>query len=355
MKIVRILCASLVGLGMAVNAAADVVLLKNGDRITGTFVSVRATTLNMQAAGLGNLAIPLGQVAALSVTNAVTLVARGQAARHGMLTLGASGAWQLIDDNGVTHTIELASVEVILPAAGYQSLVTHSARPWQDWNGIADLGYSIQRGNQQTNTFSSSVDARRERPPAPTFARHGRVNVHLTMLLSNAVEDETSIGSNTLSTSLRQDILFAPGNFVFGIMQFDHVGTEGLTLRQTYGGGSGYDVLLGKRGTLSLLGGLTFVREVFLTDGGQHTAQLLVGEKLRFQFTPRIRFDHTTNAYPNLTIPGQYHFDTRTAVDIKLTTRFALHTGLIDLYLTNPALGSERNNFSLTTGIGVTF
>jgi putative salt-induced outer membrane protein YdiY len=229
------------------------------------------------------------------------------------------------------------------------------ARPWQDWAGTVNLGYSVQSGNQQTNTLSSSVDARRERPPAPIFSHHGRTNVHLTMLLSNAIEAGTSIGANTFSTSMRQDILFAPGNFVFGIVQFDHVGTEGLSLRQTYGGGSGYDVVLTRRGTLSFFAGLTFVREVFSTGGAQQTAQLLIGEKFRFQLTPRVRLDHTANTYQNLSILGQYHFDTRTAVDVKLTNRFSLNTGLIDLYLTNPAPGSRRNNFALTTGIAATF
>jgi Protein of unknown function, DUF481 len=356
MNIARITCALLALVTAGAAAQADVVvILKNGDRITGTFLSVRGSNLNLQADPLGNLTIPVAQVAAMSLAETVMVVLRGQPPVRGGLALGPSGNWQVTDDSGITRTIGPASVEVILPAERYRSLVEHQARPWQDWTGTASLGYSVQRGNQQTNTFSSSVDARRERPPPPIFAPHGRTNVHLTMLVSNAVEAATSIGSNTLSTSVRQDFLFAPGNFVFGIVQFDHVGTEGLSLRQTYGGGTGYDVSLTSRGTLSIFGGLTLVGEAFSTGGDQQTAQLLVGEKFRFQVTPRVRLDHTANAYPNLSILGRYHFDTRTALDVKLTNRFSLNTGLIDLYLTNPAAGSRRNNFALTTGIAATF
>jgi hypothetical protein len=175
------------------------------------------------------------------------------------------------------------------------------------------------------------------------------------MLLSNAIEAGTSIGSNTFTTSVRQDRLFAPGAFVFGIIQFDHVGTEGLSLRQSYGGGSGYDVALAGRGTLSILAGLTLVRERFSTGEDQQTAQLLAGEKFRFQITPRVRLDHAASAYPNVSVLGQYHLDTQTALDVKLTNRFSLNTGFIDLYLSNPAPGSQRNNFALTTGITTTF
>ena len=351
---------ALVGLSAA--AKADVVTLKNGDRLTGTFINVRGTNLTLLADTLGSLTIPVEQVDAVFLGEIVTVIVRGQPTLGGRLELGPSGNWQLTDDNEITRTIGAASVDVILPVARYQSIVEHEAHPWQDWTGTVNLGYSLQRGNQQTNTFSSSIDTRRERPPAPIFEPHGRTNVHLTMLLSNATEADASIGSNTFSTSLRQDILFSPGNFVFGIVQFDHVGTEGLSLRQSYGGGSGYDLALPRRGTLSLIAGLTLVREAFSTGGddfstgdGEQTVQLLLGEKLNLQLTPRVRVDHSANAYPNLTNRGQYHFDTRTSLDIKLTNRFSLNTALIDLYLTNPAPGSRPNNFAVTTGITTTF
>jgi putative salt-induced outer membrane protein YdiY len=350
-----VVCVVLACLAWAAAADADIVVLKNGDRLTGTLLTISGSTLNLQTEGLGTLTIAISRVAYVWMAQIVTMVVRGQPPLRGELTLGAAGTWELTDGRGETHTIDAASVNVILPAARYEAIVDHQAHAWQDWTGTITAGYSLQRGNQQTNTFSGSVDARRERPPAPIFEAHWRTNVRLTTLLSNAIEDDTSIGSNTLSSSVRQDRLFAPGNFVFGIIQFDHVGTEGLSGRQTYGGGTGYDLTRTRRGTLSLFAGLTAVREMFVTGGDQQTAQIIVGEKLRYQLTPRVRIDHTANAYPNLTVTGQYHFDTNTTIDIKLTNRFSFNTGLIDLYLTNPAPGSRRNNFALTSGIAATF
>jgi len=367
----RIVCALLLLFILDRPAHADVIVLANGDHITGTFQSVHGTSLTVQTGTLGSLTIPVAQVNTVAVAALVTIVLHGGAIVHGTLDLESSHTWQVIDDeDGTTRTIAVSDVEVILPSTRYQSMVDHEAQAWQDWTGTVNLGYSVQRGNQETNTFSSSADAKRERPPAPIFTPHWRTNVHLTMLVSNALQAGTSIGSNTISSSVRQDILFAPGSFVFGIVQFDHVGTEGLDLRQTYGGGAGFDLTLTQRGTLSVFGGLTFVRESFsasppttdanassdsVPDTGQPSAQLLIGEKIRLQLTPRIRLDHTANAYPNVTIVGQYHLDTRSSLDVKLTNRFSLNTGLIDLYLSNPAPGSRRNNFALTTGFTTTF
>jgi hypothetical protein len=217
------------------------------------------------------------------------------------------------------------------------------------------VGYTVQHGDQQTHTFSSSIDAWRERPPDPIFVPHGRTIVHQTVLLARAAEAGSSISSTTFSTGVRQDVLFTTGNFVFGIVQFDHVGTEGLSLRQTYGGGSGYDRSLTRRGTLSVIVGLTLSRERFSTGETEQTAQLLTGEQIRFQITPRVNLHHSANVYPNLSIRGQYHFDIRTALDVNLTDRFFFNTALTDLYLTNPAPGSRRNNFTVTTGITTAF
>ena len=358
-------CALLAAVGAGMSDT-DAVTLKNGDRITGAFVSVRGRNISLQTGALGTITIPLGQVASIEVGEMVMAFTRAGQPRTGWLTLGSNGNWQLTDDDsGLTRTIDSSAIDVILPVARYQSIVEHAAGPFQDWTGTAGLGYSIQRGNQRNDTLSSNVDTKRERPAAPIFERHWRTNVHMTLLLSNAEEAGASIAANTVSTSVRQDRLFAPGTFVFGIAQLDHVGTEGLVLRQTYGGGTGYDLTLRGRGTLSIFGGLTLVREEFSasgpvredvsTTGPQQTAQLLFGEKIRYQLTPRVRIDHSINVAPNITIAGQYHLDTKTALDVKLTNRFSLNTALIDLYLSNPAPGSQRNTFALTTGIAATF
>jgi len=274
----------------------------------------------------------------------------------GDVTLEPSGDWQIVRaDDDVVHVIRAGDVTVILPTDAYLAIVSHEATPWQDWTGSASLGYSVQRASQETNTFSTILDTKRERPASPVFEPHWRTTVHVTALLSNAVEEATSIGTNTVNASLRQDAFFAPGNFVFGVVQYDHVGAQGLTLRQTYGGGAGYDFAQTARASLSVFAGLTFVRESFITNADQQTVQGLIGEKFRFQLTERAGLGHTLNVYPNLTLPGQYHFDTNTSITIKLTDRFSFTTGVLDLFLSNPAPQSERNNFALTTGLTATF
>lgn len=335
-------------------AQADVVTLKNGDRVAGTLVTVKGGNLELKSDNLGDLTIPLAKVASFSAEKPVVVVVKGQKLVQGQLELEPSGDWQ-VTENGKSQTVAAASVDTILPADAYHALVEHRADPWQDWHGTAGLGYAIQSGDQQTSSFSAAVAATRERPATPIFQRHWRTNYNLTTLLSHATEKGTTITSNTFSTGLRQDYLFTPRNFVFGFGQFDHVGAQGLYLRQTYGGGYGYDVISTSRTVFSLLGGIDYVHEKFFTGDFTSSVEALAGEKLGMQITKRVRLDHNLNFYPNLSDTGHYRFDTATTLSAQLVNKFSVNVGVIDLYLSNPPAGNKKNNVAFTTGLGYTF
>ncbi len=339
---------------LASSALADVVTLKNGDRVTGTLVTIKGGTLLLKSDILGNLSIPMAKVATYSVDKPVAVIIKGKQPVQGSLALTPSGDWQ-VKTNGQTQTIPAAQADTIMPADDYQKLVAASPKPWQAWKGSASLGESLQHGNQQSNTFTTTIDAVRERPATPIFEDHTRSNFGVVALLSHADESDNSVTSHTMSANLREDFLFSPTLFVFGLAQLDHISTEGLYLRQTYGGGFGKDVLKTKHTTLSVIGGLTAQHEKFFTGAEDETLDGLVGEKLGEQFSKRIRLDNTFNFYPNFTQGGQYRFDTTTVLSIKISNRFSFNTRAIDLYLSNPPPGNEKNNITLSTGVGYTF
>jgi len=357
----KVMWSSLLSLVLlASNLRADVVTLKNGDRVTGTLVTIKGGTLHLKADILGDLSIPMDKVATYSVANPVAVITKGKEPVQGTLELAPSGDWQ-VKSNGQTETIAAASVDTIMPADAYHSLVVVRPKPWQAWKGNATLGESIQRGNQQTNTFTTTIDAVRERPAAPIFQKHTRANFGFTTLLSHADEpggsssSTISITSHTLSGNLREDFLFTPSNFVFALAQIDHISTEGLYLRQTFGGGFGKDVVKNSHTTFSLIGGITYQHEHFIIGPSNDNASGLFGERLGEQFTKRIRLDHGLNFYPNFSQSGEYRFDTSTSLSVRLNNRLSLNTGVIDLYLSNPPAGNQRNNITFSTGIGYSF
>jgi putative salt-induced outer membrane protein YdiY len=335
-------------------SAADVVIFKNGDKLSGIFVQAKGSNVELKSDALGDVTIPLEKVQSVSVSAQAVIMVKGQKPMPGQVERLSSGDWQ-VSAEGKTRTVAAATVDTVMPVATYHALIEHVGKPWQDWKGSASLGYALQRGNQRTSTISSSIAATRERPEAPVFSAHWRTLYGLTMLYSKAEQTGVLVKSNTLSTNLRQDYVFTPRDFVFGLAQLDHIQPQGLYLRHTYGGGYGHDVIHNDRTIFSLLGGFVYVHEKFFTGPSDSAAEALAGEKLGMQITKNVRLDHSLNFYPNLSDTGQYRFDTTTTLSVKLSGKFSLNTNLIDLYLSNPMPGNKKNNVAFTTGLGYTF
>ncbi len=338
-------------------AHADVVTLKNGDRVTGTLVTIKGGTLQLKSDILGTLSIPMAQVVTYSAAKPVALVRKGQEPVRGTLELQPSGDWQ-VKEKGQEETFKQANVDMIMPADAFHNMYEGpSPKPWQAWKGLASLGESLQRGNQSTSTFTTTINAVRERPETLNFERHFRTTFGIATLLSHAEEigSTATVTSHTLTTNVREDFLFSPRGFAFGMTQFDHISTSGLYLRQTFGGGFGFDAVKNSKTTFSLIGGLTYQHEHFFSAPVVEGADGLIGEVFGRQFSKRLRVDHNLTFYPDFSHTGQYRFDTTTALSFKLSNRLSVNANLIDLFLSNPPAGNKQNNVTFSTGVGYTF
>ncbi|MDE3178657.1 MAG: hypothetical protein KGM47_03270, partial [Acidobacteriota bacterium] len=217
-------------------ASGDTVKLKNGEELIGSWEKVQGGSLSFKSDILGETTIPLSKIASFSSTTPAVIVKNDKTTVSGQIELTPSGGWK-VTKNGQSQTVPASSVMVIMPQTAYTALVEHHAALWQDWKGAANFGYNFQHGDQQTGTISAVVGATRERPAAPIFIRHWRTHYSLLLLFAKAKQNGLEIRSDTLSTSLRQDYLIAPSDFVFVFGQLDHIQAQGLYLRQTYGGG----------------------------------------------------------------------------------------------------------------------
>jgi putative salt-induced outer membrane protein YdiY len=339
---------------LASSARADVVTLKNGDRITGALVTIKGGTLTLKSDTLGTTSVPLANVATYSAEKPVEVITKGQEPVQGTLAITPSGDF-LVTVNGQAQTIPAAKVDTIMPAADYQKLIVEAPNLWQAWSGNASLGYSVQSGNQHTNNLATSLSAVRERQAAPIFSPHWRTNFSFTSLFSHASEDGSTVTSRTLTANLTQDYLVTADNFLFVLGQANHVSTQGLYLQQTYGGGYGRSLVKNARTTFSVTAGPTYVQEKFFTGLLTQTAEALVAETLGSQITKQVRIDHYFQFYPDLINRGEYRFNTSTVFSVKLTNKFSVNASVLDLYLSNPPPSDQKNNISFSTGIGYSF
>ncbi len=353
--------------GWTASLQADVLKLKNGDVIHGTWGRIVGETLFFKADVMGEITVKVDQVKSLeTATPAVALQPKGLTA-EGKIEVNPQGKWQLVPNAPPTS----APVEHLLAAYPEKSFAklqkTIHAKPWQNWKGATNLGYSLITGDTQSRSFTANVNAHRNQPDIPGLSVKWRTNYSLTALLSHAKSSSSGaeISSNTFSSGVRQDRFFGSNNFLFAVAQYDYIQPQGIKLRQTYGGGFGRDVIHHPQFDLTLLGGLTYVRTNFQNTSAfplppgtsvlQNSAELLTGEKVSAQLTKWLNLEHNLNFYPNLTRGGDYRFDTSTALAVPLTKRLSFSVSFVDFYLSNPLPGNHKNNATLSTGLGIHF
>ena len=337
------------------SARGDIMRFKNGDLLTGEWQRVNGSDLVFKSENLGEVTVSISKVKSMDSTrNSAILLKSGDAFR-GMLSLLESGAWELRGEDGGVRHVAPGGVMAIYPLQTYYSKAGETRRVWQNWTGGSNVGYSLVRGERDAGTLSIGVNATRREPDLPGYKERFRTNYLLNILLSNSETNGIRTSANSVSTSLRQDFLFTPTNFAFALGQFDHVQTQSIDLRQTYGGGIGHDLLTRPRVNMQILSGLTFVRTAFSNQEIRREAEALVGQKIGWKVNDTVGLTHSLDFYPSLSETGDYRFNTSTTLSTRISSRLSFNTTVADRFLSRPLPGRQRNELVFTTGLGLNF
>jgi len=335
---------------------AEVLVLRNGDQLTGSWVRVTGEKILFKSEALGDVSLPMSKVKTMaSTTPGVVLVKTGEA-YSGRLSLLESGEWELKGEDGGFRRLDASTVVAIYPLEIYQAKGEEAPfRPFHNWQGKANVGYSLVRGNRDASTISLGVNGTRRFPNLPGLNERFRTNYLLTMLFANTRTSGVRTSANSITTSLRQDYFFSPTNFAFALGQLEHIQAQDLNLRQTYGGGLGRDLLHRPRLGLQFLGGMTYVREAFQNADLRRNAEALVGEKLSWRVSDGVNFENYLNFYPSVTDAGEYRVDTTSTLGIRVSSRLSFNITLADRFVSRPLPGLEKNEVILTAGLGFNF
>ena len=337
------------------SAQGDIIRFKNGDQLTGEWQRVNGSNLVFKSENLGEVSFSISKVKSMDSARSSAILLKSGDAFRGMLSLLESGAWELKGEDGGVRHVAPGSVMAIYPLQIYYSKAGETRRVWQNWVGGTRLGYSLLRGERDARTLSIGVNAVRREPDLPGYKERFRTNYNLNILLTNSETGGLKTSANSVTTSLRQDFLFTPTNFAFALGQFDHVQTQSIDLRQTYGGGIGHDLLTRPRINMQLLGGLTVVRTAFSNQEIRREAEALVGQRIGWKLTETVGLTHSLDFYPSLSETGDYRFNTSTTLSTRISSRFSFNTTFADRFLSRPLPGAQRNELVFTTGLGVNF
>jgi putative salt-induced outer membrane protein YdiY len=321
----------------------DVVVLKNGDRMTGEIKKLQRGELIFKASYMADaVRLDWSKVARLESKDKYLIILTDGRLFTDNLRLSPSGGDAadnfLIGAEKNAFKTEQKEVLRITPVeAGF----------FRQLEGTMDFGLSFTSGNDQYQTdFSSSVTYRK--------------GIHtLTGRLDSTFSGQTegsSSARNQFTLDYRRQL--SPRWYAGGIFDLLRSDQQSLDRRVTVGGLLGRSLRQTERTRLSVFGGLAGTRDKYsATTGTPKTtnADALAGVDFStFRFTTT-DISSRLLVYPSLTTPGRTRMQFNADLRIKLVKDLYWGFHLYENYDSKPPVSAERNELGASTSLGWKF
>src|SRR5277367_1417258 len=367
---------------LALPALADQVVLKNGDRLTGSITKSDGKELIIKTDFEGDVTVKFDAIQTVTSTGDLNVNLGGKTAVGPVTTNGDD----LVVTTKTAGPVEAPKSSVTMvrsPAeeAAYQK----SLHPGllEGWNGGMNLGFALTAGNSETKNLNIGFNGVRTGFHDKLILYETSVYATTGKLNQQPIPTQTTANSN--SGGIRYDRDFTPRVFGFGSADFFNNGLQNLDLRYILGGGLGLHAIKTSNTILDLLAGVNYTHESFsglmqsnpspppdilFYDKSDSTAALTVGDTLMHKlgkntvlnqgFLLYPSFSDTNVAFPGAT-PDNVHV-IRGVLNLGLATKinkwFGWQFTLADVFDNHPLASTppiERNDITLATGLNFTF
>ena len=354
---------------LPVAASADTVVLKNGDHLTGAVTQLAGGKLTVHTDYAGDVVISFDSVSSVKTDKPIVLSQESKKGKHIDIHRTEITA---IDRSEGGFTITTTKGTEALPAAqlttvrtpGAQQAYEDSLHPgWlHDWTGSANISFALARGNSDTTTIGTGINAVRATPTDKTSLYYTNIYTH-DGILNETTADHTASGA-------RYDHNLNPKLFAFGTGDFATDALQYLDLRTVVGGGFGWHAVAKPNQQFDVLGGLVWTHESYSSIPGNDTtvpptapvpaevnsfAALDFGEQYSRKIGASSAFTEQAYIFPDLQDTSQYRFTLNAGLTTKIKSFLSWQTTVSDVYVTNPPSGTKDNDFILTTGLGFNF
>ena len=332
---------------------ADQVVMENGDRLTGKILKKDGDSVTIQTEMAGVVKIKWSDVAGIISDEPLALTLD-----DGQILQGKMEA----DDDVIN--VEVAAAEKITVEKNAVKVVRtpeeqsrfeieqrriEASKLTDFWSGTLDVGFSMSSGNADTRTFTAGLRSVRE-------TRNNKFTVYANALQIKDTSNNTRrFTAQSVWSGARYDVDLNRKVFAFGSGDFEYNKPQKLNLRAVLGGGLGYHAYRKDRLNLDLTAGVTNNYENFSTGIKRNSAELLLGQELKFKLNSRVRLTERAVLYPNISRMGDLRalYDSSLQTDINNWLGWHLTVG--NRFNSRPVDRTERNDFLLSTGIRVSF
>lgn len=341
-------CLVLIGVA-AQGLRADTIILKNGDRLSGTITELRKNKLTLKSPLLGEMMIALSSIQTFTTDqpfearfqDGTTLTGKIEPGEEGRITLRNPD-----DPNGVARPL------------GDLTLLKPTTPPAPRWHGAVAAGFNSIHGNTFTNAANLSATTKLRR-------RQDRVTGSTEYIVSRDrnpntrkeyTTEETFTGGGQYDYFLTQK-LYAFGN---GNYKKDHVADLDRRLLSGLGLGIQWAELQHLEFATDV--GVAELQEKYIKEvaGDSQITQndelsMQVGYKLDWMFLSRFNALHNLRIYPAVGGIADYYLTADAELRAALNQRLFLSFKTQINYDTTPAKGSATTDTRYLVGVGLNY
>lgn len=347
-KITKSIVASLITMTLLPMAWADQILLKNGDRLSGSIVKKDEKSLTIKTDQFGSVVTPWDQIASLASGTPLHIILRDGKTLVG--TLAQTGDSIQIKTAQGQESVSFSDIALLRNDAEEKAYQRLRHPGWgQLWTGTGTVGFAGTAGNAKTLTFTSGINAERITNTDKTALYFSFIKASARINNENQDTAEAVRGGISYGHNVNSRLFLS----AFNDYEYDRF--QSLDLRFVIGGGLGFHAVKNERSRLDLVAGAAYNRSRFSTPLLRESAELYWGDEYSLKLNAATSLVQSYRMFNNLTDTGTYRVNFDIGLNTKLLKWLSWNVSLSDRYLSNPAPGRKTNDFLYTTGLGITF
>lgn len=334
-------------LGWAITTFAknnnDVVVLKNGDRLTGEIKGLQRGELEFKADYMAE-AVQLDWTRIERVESKSTFII---ALVNGRMFTSIMRLLPANSDEVLNFVIGPSDSTLRVPQLDVIRIVPAEPGFWRRLEGSIDFGFNFTSGNDQYQTELT----------ATTTYRTG--NHSFTASIDTAFSGQTEGNSTTrkqFTFDYRRQLM--PRLFVGGLFDLLRSDQQSLELRTSIGGFVGRNLRQSESSRLSIFGGVVGTRENYSSSVGKPesvNADALGGVDVNIFRFKTTDISSRFSLFPSLTTPGRIRLQTTSDLHIKIAKDLYWGFHVYENFDSKPPVRADKNDLGISTSLGWKF
>jgi Protein of unknown function, DUF481 len=343
MRAVILSCVLLLATPLFARESTDVIVMKNGDHLTGEIKGLNAGVLYVSMEYiLGTSSLQWSKVAHLE-SKQLFLVKR----EDGAVYTGALNTSNAPGGRPVTIEVaENSGQKVAIESSRIVQMDMTSTKFFQRFNGSINTGIIYSKGNQSTQySLGSQVSYPRER-----WGAEANFSSNLSASTGATASTRNQLGLDAFH--------LLPWNnwFYGGLGNFLQSSVQGIERQTTAGGGIGHYLKNTNLVRISVLAGVAGQNTVYQQHiATQNLASGLIAANLQFFRFNKTNATVNTVFLPVISQPGRVEFNMTATYYIKITSNLSWNVSFYGNWDNRPPNGLSGSDYGSSSGLSWTF